>query len=188
LDLQKLDLNLWLAVDHELFNEPEHLNQFEANLRRALAEKMTPMNLTPGKIESYHPAPDELESFACINLDTDLADCSYIIAESVENGRALNIGVVERITQGSPAVDAHTLAMSAGFPGMILSPVSPHACILVNYSAFEADYSGLAQAILEQLIHFCGSLPQGSQPGQPLDINRDLVWRLRRHPLFYDAD
>ncbi|NLN70009.1 MAG: hypothetical protein GX142_04395 [Chloroflexi bacterium] len=51
------------------------------------------MKITPGRIETYHPAPDELPAFACINVETDLADCSYMIAESIEDGRILNVGL-----------------------------------------------------------------------------------------------
>lgn len=190
LDLQKIDLNFWLALENERFNHLDYIKQFEGKLRNALVECLAPMNLAPGKIACLHPAPDELASFACINLDSDLADCSYMIAESVENGRALHIGLVNHINQGDPPVEADVKAVSSGSPGMILSPNSPHACILVNYSAFEDDFSGLAQTIIEQLVYFSGVHPQPKQPGQdqPLAVNRDLVWLLRRHPIFYDAD
>jgi hypothetical protein len=188
LELQKIDLNLWLALEDEVFNNPDFLAEFETNLRSALAEKMAPMNLAPGKLACYHPAPDELASFATINLDTDLADCSYMIAESVENGRALYIGLVDRFTRGDPPMDSDTPAVSCGSPGMILSPVSPHACILVNYAVLHGNYSALATAIIEQLVYFCGAHPPNTPPDQPLAINPDLIWRLRKHPLFYDAD
>jgi hypothetical protein len=188
LSLQKLDLNLWLALEDETFNEPEYLAEFEANLRSALKEHLASMNMAPGKIETYHPAPDELATFACINLDSDLADCSYMIAESVDNGRALNIGLVDRFTRGDPASEAEMSAVSSGSPGMILSPVSPHACILVNYSVFKDDFSALANAIIKQLVAFCGLAPETAAADQPLALNHDLIWRLRHHPIFYNAD
>jgi len=188
LDQQKVDLNLWMALENERFNNLDYLAQFETHLRAALIEHMQPMNLAPGSIEYFHPAPDELGTFACINLDTDLADISYMIAESVENTRALNVGLVDRFSQGDPPMDAEVAAVSSGSPGMILSPVSPHACILVNYSAFEGDFSALAQAIIEQLIVFSGVDAQCAQLEQPQTINQGVEWRLRRHPVFYSAD
>jgi hypothetical protein len=188
LDRQKVDLNLWMALENERFNDFKYLEQFEAHLRAALIEHLQPMNLAPGSIEYYHPAPDELSTFACINLDTDLADISYMIAESVENTRALNVGLVDRFTQGDPPIDAEVIAISSGSPGMILSPVSPHACILVNYSAIEEDYTALAQALIEQLIVFSGVAGQCAQPEQPQGVSQEIEWRLRRHPIFYSAD
>lgn len=188
LDLQKVDLNLWMALEDEFFYEPENLAKFEAKLRSELKVQLAPMMLAPGKIETSHPAHDELASFTCINPDTDLPDCSYMIAESVENGRALNIGLVDRFTRGVPPIDAETAAVSCGAPGMILSPVSPHACILVNYSAFTNEISALAKAIVEQLVVFCGLPPHPVPAEQPLALNPDLVWRLRQHPIFYNAD
>ncbi len=188
LDMQKLDVNLWLALENENFNQPEFLHQFEVNLRTSLREILAPMNLTPGTFAFYHPAPDELAAFACINLDSDLADCSYIITETVENSRALNIGLVDRITRGDPPMDAGVSAISSGTPGMILSPVSPHACVLVNYPDFAENFAGLARAVVEQLVHFCCGHPGSGQSDQPLALNRDVLWRLRRHPIFYDAD
>jgi len=188
LDHQKVDLNLWMALENERFNDLNYLAQFEAHLRAALIEHMQPMNLAPGSIEYFHPAPDELGTFACINLDTDLADFSYMIAESVENTRALNVGLVDRFTQGDPPMDAEVTAISSGSPGMILSPISPHACILVNYSAFEEDYAGLAHALTEQLIVFSGIDAPCAQPDQPQELNHEITWRLRRHPIFYSAE
>ena len=188
LDRQQIDLNLWLALADEGFDEPDISTQFEADLRSALAEQMAPMNLAPGKIEIYHPAPDELDAFSSVNLDSDLADCSYMIAESVENGRAINVGLVDRFTHGEPPTEADLTALSCGSPGMILSPASPHACILINYSAYEGDIPNLAKAIVVQLLNFCGIPMQNTLSDYPLALSADLVWRLRRHPLFYDAD
>jgi hypothetical protein len=185
---QKVDLNLWMALENESFNDLNYLAQFEAHLRAALIEHMQPMNLVPGSIEYFHPAPDELSTFACINLDTDLADISYMIAESVENTRALNIGLVDRFTQGDPPIDAEVIAVSSGSPGMILSPVSPHACILVNYSAFKEDYAALAQTLIEQLIVFSGVKAHSPKAEQPEGLNQEMEWRLRAHPIFYSAD
>jgi hypothetical protein len=188
LDRQKVDLNLWMALENERFNDFKYLEQFEAHLRAALIEHLQPMNLAPGSIEYYHPAPDELSTFACINLDTDLADISYMIAESVENTRALNVGLVDRFTQGDPPIAAEVIAISSGSPGMILAPVSPHACILVNYSAIEEDYTALAQALIEQLIVFSGVAGQCAKLEQSDALNQEIEWRLRRHPIFYSAD
>jgi hypothetical protein len=188
LDLQKVDLNLWMALENERFNDLDYLAHFEVLLRAALIEHMLPMNLAPGYIEYIHPAPDELGTFACINLDTDLADISYMIAESVENTRALNVGLVDRFTQGDPPTDTEVRAISSGSPGMILSPISPHACILINYSAFEEDYSALAQALIEQLIVFSGVDAYCAQPQQPQAADQGIECRLRRHPIFYSAD
>lgn len=188
LDLQKVDLNLWMALENERFNNVAYLNQFTTHLRAALSEHLRPINLAPGKMTCYHPAPDELVTFASINLDTDIADISYMIAESVENTRALNIGLVDRLTQGDPPMDAEVTAISSGSPGMILSPTSPHACILVNYSAFEEDYAALAQALIEQMIVFSGVDAPCAQPDQRQELNQELEWRLRRHPLFYSTN
>lgn len=188
LDQQQVDLNLWMALENEHFNDLNYQAQFEAHLRTALIENMQPMNLAPGNIEYFHPAPDELGTFACINLDTDIADISYMIAESVENTRALNVGLVDRFTRGNPPKSAEVTAISSGSPGMILSPASPHACILINYSAFEEDYSALAQALIEQLIVFSGVDAQCAQSQQTQGVNQETEWRLRRHPIFYSAD
>lgn len=188
LDMQKIDLNLWLALENEHFNQPEYLHQFGVDLRTALRAILAPMNLSPGKIAFYHPAPDELAAFASINLDSDLADCSYMIAETVENSRALNVGLVEHITRGDPPEEAGISAVSSGTPGMILSPVSPHTCVLVNYADFIGDFPGLARALVVQLVRFCGGHMESDQSDQPLALNRDVLWRLRRHPIFYDAD
>ncbi len=191
-DKQLVDLNLWLALKNERFNDLDDLARFISDLRAALVEQMKPINLAPGIVECYHPAPDELDSFACINIDTDLADCSYMIGEIVENSRALNIGLVDRLTQGDPPVDAQVKAISCGSPGMILSPASPHACILVNYSPFEDDLTALAKTIVEQLFVFSGSVkhpvsyqPQNAQSDQSLDSIREMKIRLHRHPILY---
>lgn len=188
LDLQTLDFNFWLAVEHGRFNDPNYLSQFEEDIYQALKHQLTPFNFAPGRIECLHPAPDELETFAVINLDTDLADCSYMIAESVNNGRALNIGLVEQMTQGDPPMITDVRAVSCGSPGMILAPASPHACILVRWPAFEDDIDGLANSVIEQLIVFSGIDTQDTQQeNQPLTLNREIAWRLRRHPIFYEA-
>lgn len=190
LEKQQIDLNIWLAAENNRFNDTDYLVQFTANLRSALAEQLEPMNLGPGIIELIHPAPDELETFASINIDEDLADTSYMIAESVENGRALNIGLFDHITHGKSDAQIEITAASSGSPGMILSSVSPHACILINYSAFEDNFSALAQRIIEQLIHFSGVTTQSvpSELDQPQFFNQEIAARLRRHPIFYNAE
>lgn len=194
-NFQKLDVNLWLALENERFNDQSYLFHFEAKLREALTEQLAPMNIVPAKIECLHPAPDELAAFTCVNLDSDLADCSYMIAESVVNSRALNVALVERLTQGDPPGDAAVNAISSGSPGMILSPASPHACVLVNYSQFEDDYFALAQAIIEQLAIFSGTtkrparnqslIVQSDEPSVPTPSELLL---LQRHPIFYPGD
>jgi hypothetical protein len=194
LGLQKLDLNLWLALENERFNDQDYLIQFESKLRKALTEQLAPLNIVPGRIECFHPAPDELDTFACVNIDYDLADCSYMITESIENSRALNVALVERITQADPPVDASVNAVSTGSPGMILSPNSPHACILVNYSPFENDFSALAKTIIEHMLIFSGTMnhpvwinSQSIQPDEPLSMKPEMDL-LRRHPIFYSKD
>ncbi len=191
-DRQNLDLNLWLALENVNFNDQDNLTHFEIKLRESLTEQLAPLKITPGSIKCFHPAPDELATFASVNLDTDLTDCSYMITESIENGRALNVALVERITQGNPPVDAPVNAVCSGSPGMILSPASPHACILVNYSPFEDDFSALAKTIIEQLVVFCGikedllsTHPLDANPGLSMGLTNEEEWRLRNHPLFY---
>lgn len=189
-DMQKVDLNIWLASKKDRFNDTNYLAQFKAHLRGALTEQLAPMNLAVGIIEFFHPAPDELDTFASINIDDDLADCSYMIAESVENGRALNIGLFDRITQGKLDTQIEIKASSSGSPGMILSSASPQTCVLINYSAVEDNFAALAQSIIEQLIHFSGVHPQivQSEPDQPQFFNQEIAWQVRRHPIFYNAD
>ena len=186
-DLETLDLNLWLASEDERFNQPESLVDFESKLRTALKTQLAPLKLIPGKIQIYHPAPDELPAFSSINLNTDLADCSYMIAESVDDGRALNVGLVDRLTRGDPDGEIEIASVSSGAPGMILSPTSPHACILVNYSAVKEDFYALADAIIGQMLIFCGLQQQPASADQPLSLSPDLLRQLRRHPLFYNT-
>ena len=186
-DLETIDLNLWLASEDERFNHSEFLVEFESQLRTALKTQLAPLKLIPGKILTYHPAPDELLAFSSINLNKDLADCSYMIAESVEVGRALNVGLVDRLTRDDPTGEIEIASVSSGAPGMILSPTSPHACILVNYSAVKEDFYVLADAIIEQMLIFCGLPQQPESADQPLSLSPDLLRQLRRHPLFYNT-
>jgi len=190
LDLQWVDLNFWIATDHVWIYDSNNLDQFEVNIKESIRQKLAPFNLAPGKIECFYPAPDELESFKEVNLDEDLADCSYMIAESVNTTRALNIGLVDRLTTGNPPIDAEVRAVSTGSPGMLLSASSPHACIVVRWSAGSDTIDALADAIIQQLIIFSGIELEGiGQPEhQPQVMNREVAWRMRRHPLFYDAD
>jgi len=191
LEQQQINFNLWLAVEDIRFSDPEKFENFEAEIRAALHTQLAPLNLVPGKIECYHPAPAELESFATINLDTDLADCSYMISESITNHRALNIGLVNRIFQGTPPTITDLAAACSGSPGMILAPGSPHTCILVSWSAFQGDIEALTEAILQQLVVFSG-IETEDIPHQPqstsLVLNKEIAWRLRRHPIFFDVD
>lgn len=191
LEQQRIDFNFWLAVNDTQLSNSQSLEAFEAEIRTALQVRLAPLDLLPGKIEYFYPAPDELDSFSTIYLDTDLADCSYMISESINNTRALNIGLVNRIIPGAPPTKVEVNAASSGSPGMILAPGSPHACILVNWSAYQADLEGLSEAVLQQLVIFSG-IDTRDIPRQPesssLVMNKEIAWRLRHHPLFYDGD
>ena len=77
--------------------------------------------------------------------------------------------------------------ISSGIPGMIMAPASPHACVLLSWSALSADLKRLVQAIIEQMVNFSG-IDNPLEKGQALTLNREIAWRLRRHPLFYDAE
>jgi hypothetical protein len=109
-----------------------------------------------------------------------------MIAETITNARALNIGLVQHLTQGGTPREA----ASAGRPGMILSSSSPHACILLAWTAFQGDLQRMANALIEQLINFSGieTEDNAQQDGQQSQLNREIAWRLRRHPVFYDAE
>jgi hypothetical protein len=189
LDLQKVDLNFWIAVEDGPFNEAENVDNFIEDIRKALKQRLEPFSLTPGKIDYYHPAPDELESFHNLNIDTDIADCSYLISEIVNNGRALNIALVDSFYSETAENIYEINALSAGSPGMILASASPHSCIFINWSAVHDDIFKMAETIIQQLIIFSGiDLKDVQQEGtQVLTLNREIAWRLRRHPLFYDA-
>lgn len=189
LNVQAMDLNFYAAIEDDLFTDSEQLSKLEMNIRKALNDRLTPVNLTAGEIQFYNPAPDELAAFSTINKDSDLADCSYMITETIHNARALNIGLVEHIVQGDPPLPADSQTVSSGSPGMILAPTSPHACVLIEWSALEGDPARLADAIIAGLIAFSGiettdALPEGAL----LTLNHEIAWRLRRHPIFYDAD
>lgn len=187
---QKFDLNFWLALKNDPLFDQSTLELFTNDLRKALSTRLAPFNFTPGVINFFQPAPDELESFSVVDLDSDVADCSYMIAESVTNGRALNIGLVDEICGGGTPSSATAGAISSGSPGMILSPGSPHACLLIHWPTFRDETYALAEAIIQQMIVFSGiDLNQTGQPAnedKPV-LNREIAWRLRRHPLFYDA-
>lgn len=186
LEMQTFDLNLWIAMDDEAFNTEGQTAQFVSDLQKELAQRLSPLNLIPGRIEVFPAAPDELETFATLAADSDLADCSYMVARTVNQIRALNIGLVRQLT----AEDGTSLsAISTGKPGMILSHTTPHGCILAAWPAFNGDISRLADALIEQLVAFSGIDLEGTGQvdGQPLTLNREIAWRLRRHPLFYDA-
>jgi len=112
-----------------------------------------------------------------------------MITETVNNTWALNIGLVEQLVQGDPPVPADSQAVSSGSPGMILAPTSPHACIVIGWFVLGGNLSKLADAIIEQLIVFSGIETKDALPeGVPLTLNHEIAWRLRRHPIFYDAD
>jgi hypothetical protein len=189
-EVQKFDLNFWLAIQKSPFFNPSTLDEFKKQIHHALTARLLPVNLSPGCIEFVHPAPDELESFATVNLNSDLTDCSYMIAESVTNDRALNIGLVDVFVQGDPPVRSDVWAISSGSPGMILSPGSSHACILIHWPRVENDTNTLAEAILQQLIIFSGIETKDTEHSKNdghIILNNEIAWRLRRHPLFYDA-
>ncbi len=189
LDAQAVNLNIYMAIENEQFYDPDHLMTFEANLLQSLNLRFSPLNLTVGENAFYHPAPDELAIFSSINIDTDTADCSYMIAETILNNRALNICLVDRLVQGDPPVTAGVQAVSCGHPGMILAPTSPHTCIIIGWSAIKGDISKLADIIIEQLIVFSGIETKDALPeGAPLTLNHEIAWRLRRHPIFYDVE
>jgi hypothetical protein len=48
----------------------------------------------------------------------------------------------------------------------------------------------MADALIEQLINFSGieTEDNAQQDGQQSQLNREIAWRLRRHPVFYDAE
>lgn len=183
---QKIDLNFWLALENEQFDDPEFLDQFETDITQALEDLLNPFHLILGEIDWFHPAPDELGSFANVNIDTDLADCSYIIAESVSNGRALNIGLVEQILTNKGETPQKISALSVGSPGMIMASASPHACILTEWETFKDNHTSLAKAIIQQLIVFCGIC--APEKAQTVLLNHDIARQLRRHPIFYPAE
>jgi hypothetical protein len=190
IDRQAVDVNFWVALTQTSFEDPEFIDSFKKEMANALKQHLLPVNLTIGKMELLHPAPDELETFAAVNIDSDIADCSYMIAESVNNGRALNIGLVEVLTMGEDDQIAYVNAISSGHPGMILAPASPHTCILIAWPVFENDLHALADTIVQQMIVFCGienDLPQPDQPVPPR-LTHEIAWSMRRHPLFYDGD
>ena len=186
LENQTMDLNLWIAVDDETFESEEQTSKFVSELVDSLSRRLSPLNLAPGRVEIFHAAPDELDTFSTLLVETDLADCSYMIAEAVNNRRALNIGLVQKLTA---ADETSRTAVTTGSPGMILSRTTPHGCIIAAWPEFKDNIPLLADTLIENLIIFCGIDLEGTQQveGQPLVLNREIAWRLRRHPLFYDA-
>ncbi|MDY6874437.1 MAG: hypothetical protein SVR81_10865, partial [Chloroflexota bacterium] len=124
--------------------------------------------------------------FSNVDVEEDLADCSYMITQTVTNERALNVGLVQTLRETVEGERVECEAASAGVPGMILSRVSPHACILLSWSALGDDPDRMVQALIEQMIAFSG-IDNPLDKGQHLQLNREIAWRLRRHPLFYDA-
>jgi hypothetical protein len=187
LDTQAIDLNFWVAVSDERFNVPDKTDAFFSAIREGLNHFLTPLSLKCGKVNLIQAAPDELAIFSTIQVESDLADCSYMIANSITNPRALNVGVVEHILKGEGEEAVELDAISSGIPGMIMAPASPHACVLISWSALSGDLKRLVQTILEQLVNFSG-IDNPLEKGQALTLNREIAWRLRRHPLFYDAD
>jgi len=190
LDIQTVDLNFWLATEDERFDDPESTDQFKSEIRKALNQRLSPLNLILGEITCFHPAPDELSAFTSVNINTDLADCSYMITETIHQGRALNIGLVDHFINSDPPSPVEVQSISSGHPGMILSTASPHACILMNWSVLNGDLNQLSGAIIDQLVAFSGIDIKDTQQreGQHLILNREIAWRLRRHPIFYEAD
>jgi len=189
LDEQILDINFWLALEDSRFIDPATTTSFETDIRKALDQRLLPHNLRTGGIECFHPAPDELAAFTTINAESDLWDCSYMITDTIENARALNVALVEHLVQGNPPATEQIQAVSSGHPGMILAPASPHACIVIGWSALEGDMSQLADAIIEQLIIFSGiDTTDTKLEPCPFKLNHEIAWRLRRHPIFYEED
>jgi hypothetical protein len=113
-----------------------------------------------------------------------------MISENVNNPRGLNIGLVEQIMNNDLETDAEIHAISSGAPGMIMSATSPHSCILIEWPAFKGNLPGLIDALIEQLIRFSGIDIRGTMgpQDQELRMNHEIAWRIRRHPLFYNAD
>jgi len=140
LDEQTLHINLWLALEDSHFIDPATTTAFETDLRKALDQRLLPHNLRIGEINCFHPTPDELIAFKTINVESDLGDCSYMITETVENTRALNVALVDHLVQGDPPAAEEIKAVSSGHPGMILAPASPHACIILGWSALECHH------------------------------------------------
>ncbi len=186
LECQAVDLNFWVAAEDPRFDTPEQVDAIFADLRKRLTQHLAPLSLVPGQFEIFQAAPEERELFSTINVANDLADCSYMISETVANDRALNVGLVQTLTESVNGVDVDREAVSAGIPGMILTSASPHACVLLSWSALGSDPDRLVQALIEQMIAFSG-IDNPLDKGQPLTLNREIAWRLRRHPLFYDA-
>jgi hypothetical protein len=189
-EMQTLDMNFWLAVEDDRFYDQDDLGDLEKDIRESLEEKMLPFNLRPGKIEFIHPAMDELEAFTSINLQTDLADCSYMILESINNTRALNIGLVNQFYDSDPDIEDNITAISSGSPGMILASGSPHSCILIEWPAYKDNLAKFTDAVIEQMIIFSGIDTRNtqSQGSGGLHLNHEIAWRIRRHPLFYESD
>ncbi len=187
LDAQAIDLNFWVAVADERFNDPGKTDAFFTAIREGLNHFITPLSLKCGKINLIQAAPDELATFSTIHVEKDLADCSYMIADSISNPRALNVGILQSIQQGEGDETTELEAISSGIPGMIMTPASPHACVLLSWSALSGDLKRLVQALIEQLVNFSG-IDNPLEKGQALTLNREIAWRLRRHPLFYDAE
>ena len=187
LDTQAIDLNFWVATGDERFNDPAKTDAFFSAIREGLNHFITPLSLKCGKINVIQAAPDELATFNAIHIETDLADCSYMIADSISNPRALNVGIVQKILQGEGENAIELEAVSSGIPGMIMAPASPHACVLLSWSVLGTDLKRLVQALIDQLVNFSG-IDNPLEKGQALTLNREIAWRLRRHPLFYDAE
>jgi hypothetical protein len=190
LDKQKMDVNFWAAVDDGIFTDPVDLEIFEKKIHEALEKQLKDFNLSVGKITTFHPAPDELKTFKSLNIDADLSDCSYMVADTVENLRALNIALVQELTHGDPSISSEIGTLSAGSPGMILASTSPHACIVAKWTCFKDDLDRFAKTIIQELIIFSGIDLEGTQQQDkhsPI-LNREVAWRLRKHPIFYDAD
>ncbi|MDW7753531.1 MAG: hypothetical protein SCH68_00010 [Brevefilum sp.] len=189
-EMQTLDINFWLAIEDDRFYDQDDLGDLAKEIIKSLEGKMLSFNLKPGKIEFFHPAMDELEAFTSINLQTDLADCSYMILESITNTRALNIGLVNQIFDGDPDVEDTITSISSGSPGMIMASASPHSCILLEWPAYKDNLAKFADAIIEQLIIYSGIDTRGtqSQDSGGLHLNHEIAWRIRRHPLFYESD
>lgn len=187
LECQAVDLNFWIAADDEVFNDAKATDSFLSDLRAELKKILSPLSLEPGVFDWSQAAPEEITSFSTVRADQDLADCSYMIAETVTNQRALNVGIVQQIIKQEGDQTIELNAISAGAPGMIFSPSSPHACILLSWSLLGNDIGQMAKVLIEQLVIFSG-IDNPLEKDQPLTLNREIAWRLRRHPLFYDAE
>ncbi len=186
---QYLDINIWLASEDPAFEDSDFLDAYDKKIRQAIQPKLAATGLILGQVRYVHPAPDEISTFSHINIQTDFTDCSYMIAESISNGRALNVGLVDSLTQPKDESTEEILSFSTGRPGTILAPESPNACILLNWQALKDKEDRMAELLIMELVRFCGieNQAQHTTPDK-MSLAPNTVWALHRHPIFYNPD